>query len=408
MVGTAWPVCHAGGLLKIAPDVYDITVFAPNPTQLNVSCLAVSREMNHRDIMLNDVDWYEKNKSRAASRQENRERSNAVPQGRRRRRHGELYDRSCSDRIQPSFCRCRARNLEGVITYATSATRTRYSASKKYRHAVVIGGGLLDWSGQRLKLRGMNVTVVIDGMLMGRQLDCTAAQLLRQSLEPKACNSAAEANPEIVATKWPCSAVRFEDGSENRGRLVVMAVRSSGDTELAESAGCTAAGDRRERPMQTFAEDYAVGESAAHRVPPTTGAPAVRDGKVCATSREFLTAATPVGDSTNSSDRDRPFRPGIHGRRGHRDIVLKTTRRRCVQAHRCATTASVGRVLYGDTVRRSWYFQLRATGRYVAEDPRSLISARNHLGTTGHQGRAARSRWPTPWRCAAATAFPRA
>src|SRR5438876_10357383 len=51
-------------LLKIAPDVYDITVFGAEP-HANYNRILLSPvlagEMTIKDIMLNDVDWYGKN-----------------------------------------------------------------------------------------------------------------------------------------------------------------------------------------------------------------------------------------------------------------------------------------------------------------------------------------------------------
>ena len=51
-------------LLKIAPDLYDITVFGAEP-HANYNRILLSPvlagEMTFKDIMLNDVDWYETN-----------------------------------------------------------------------------------------------------------------------------------------------------------------------------------------------------------------------------------------------------------------------------------------------------------------------------------------------------------
>src|SRR5258708_19358890 len=51
-------------LLKIAPDIYDITVFGAEP-HANYNRILLSPvlagEMTIQDIMLNDVGWYEKN-----------------------------------------------------------------------------------------------------------------------------------------------------------------------------------------------------------------------------------------------------------------------------------------------------------------------------------------------------------
>src|SRR3954471_13208312 len=52
-------------LLKIAPDLYDITVFGAEP-HANYNRILLSPvlagEMTLQDIMLNDVDWSEKNR----------------------------------------------------------------------------------------------------------------------------------------------------------------------------------------------------------------------------------------------------------------------------------------------------------------------------------------------------------
>jgi nitrite reductase (NADH) large subunit len=60
-------------------------------------------------------------------------------------------------------------------------------AAKRYRHAIVIGGGLLGLEAANgLVLRGMDVTVIhLMPWLMERQLDRTAANLLQASLEAK-------------------------------------------------------------------------------------------------------------------------------------------------------------------------------------------------------------------------------
>ena len=51
-------------LLKIAPDLYDITVFGAEP-HANYNRILLSPvlagEMTIKDIMLNDVDWYAQN-----------------------------------------------------------------------------------------------------------------------------------------------------------------------------------------------------------------------------------------------------------------------------------------------------------------------------------------------------------
>jgi nitrite reductase (NADH) large subunit len=81
------------------------------------------------------------------------------------------------------------KDLAGVIAYRDIAdTQAMIDAAAKYRHAVVIGGGLLGLEAANgLMLRGMQVTVVhIMPWLMERQLDETAGRLLqRKALEDR-------------------------------------------------------------------------------------------------------------------------------------------------------------------------------------------------------------------------------
>ncbi len=80
------------------------------------------------------------------------------------------------------------KDLDGVIAYRDIAdTEAMIDAAAKYRHAVVIGGGLLGLEAANgLKLRGMDVTVVhIMPWLMERQLDDAAGKLLQKSLEDR-------------------------------------------------------------------------------------------------------------------------------------------------------------------------------------------------------------------------------
>src|SRR4029079_5521962 len=89
--------------------------------------------------------------------------------------------------------------LEGVLTYRDiHDTERMIEAAARYRHAVVIGGGLLGLEAANgLRLRGMEVTVVhLMPWLMERQLDRTAAGLLQASLEAKGLEFRLEAKTE--------------------------------------------------------------------------------------------------------------------------------------------------------------------------------------------------------------------
>src|SRR5205085_6126695 len=113
-------------------------------------------------------------------------------------------------------------------------------ASRHYKRAVVIGGGLLGLEAANgLRTRGMAVTVVhLMDSLMERQLDRTAAQLLQSSLEARGLKFLlSKQTSEIVgdASGRVC-AIRFKDMETISADLVVMAVGVRPNTELAEKA----------------------------------------------------------------------------------------------------------------------------------------------------------------------------
>jgi nitrite reductase (NADH) large subunit len=153
-------------------------------------------------------------------------------------------------------------------------------ASSQYRHAVVIGGGLLGLEAANgLMKRGMDVTVVhIGPWLMERQLDEPAARLLQKSLEEKGMKFLLQKHTaELVrGESGRVAAIKFKpdlsgvegDGDEIPADLVVMAVGIRPNTELAESAGlhCNR-GIVVTDTLQTVTDPriYSIGECAAHR-----------------------------------------------------------------------------------------------------------------------------------------------
>ncbi len=93
------------------------------------------------------------------------------------------------------------RTLDGVIAYRDIAdTERMIAAAAEHRHAVVIGGGLLGLEAANgLRARGMAVTVIhLMPWLMERQLDRTAADLLKGALEARGLAFRLEAQTEEI------------------------------------------------------------------------------------------------------------------------------------------------------------------------------------------------------------------
>jgi nitrite reductase (NADH) large subunit len=263
-------------LLKLAPDMYDITVFGAEP-HANYNRILLSPvlagEMTLADIMLNDLDWYRDNGVRLhldkkVVKIDRSARKVIASDGAEAEYDRMLFATGSNPFILP----VPGAGLEGVLSYRDIAdTNAMIDAAAKYKHAVVSGGGLLGLEAANgLKARGMNVTVVhLMDWLMERQLDRTAADMLQQSLEAKGLQFLlkAETSDIVGGADGRVKAVRFKDGTELAADLVVMAVGIRPNTELAESAGLYCKrGIVVNDTMQTYdPKIYAVGECVAHR-----------------------------------------------------------------------------------------------------------------------------------------------
>ena len=173
-------------LLKIAPDLYDITVFGaePHPNYNRILLSPVlAGEQTLDEIVLNPLSWY-------AEHGITLHLGLAVTQIDRVKRVVRAADgmEAAYDRLLlatgslPFILPVPGTELAGVLAYRDIAdTQAMIHAATKYRHAVVIGGGLLGLEAANgLMLRGMQVTVVhTQPWLMERQLDDVAGGLLR-------------------------------------------------------------------------------------------------------------------------------------------------------------------------------------------------------------------------------------
>ena len=128
--------------------------------------------------------------------------------------------------------------LPGVTAFRDldDVERMRGSAAPG-RRAVVIGGGLLGleaaWG---LKRRGMAVTVVhLMPTLMERQLDATGAGLLRRDLAARGIDFVTNAQTEEIIGDEHAAGVRLADGREIAGELVVMAIGTQPNIDLART-----------------------------------------------------------------------------------------------------------------------------------------------------------------------------
>jgi nitrite reductase (NADH) large subunit len=390
-------------LLKIAPDLYDITVFGaePHPNYNRILLSPVlAGEQTLDEIVLNPLSWYDEHRITL-------HRGKKVIGVDRRRRIVRADDGTEAeyDRLliatgsNPFVLPVPGKELDGVIAYRDIAdTQAMIEAAKKYKHAVVIGGGLLGLEAANgLMLRGMQVSVVhIARWLMERQLDDAAGRLLQKSLEERGLKFeiGAQTQALIGDKSGRVMAVQFKDGREIPADLVVMAAGIRPNTELAEQIGlhCNR-GVVVTDTMQTITDPriYAVGECASHRgVAYGLVAPLFEQGKVCATHL----AQFGIGRYTGSQVSTKLKVTGIDlfsagdfmGGDGTEEIVLSDAIGGVYKKLVIKDDKLVGACLYGDTVDGSWYFKLLREGRPIADLRDRLMFGESNIGDTGHEG----------------------
>ncbi|MDE2454740.1 MAG: NAD(P)/FAD-dependent oxidoreductase, partial [Burkholderiales bacterium] len=286
-------------LLKIAPDLYEITVFGaePHPNYNRILLSPVlAGEQTVEQIVLNPLAWYERHGIRLHLGKKgariDRARRRVVAEDGTEAEYDRLLIATGSN---PILLPVPGKELQGVIAYRDIAdTEAMIDAATKYEHAVVIGGGLLGLEAANgLMRRGMKVSVVhIAPWLMERQLDDTAGKLLQKSLEERGLKFLIGAQTQALLggggdDGGRVKAVRFADGSEVPADLVVMAAGIRPNQALAESSGLLCQrGIVVSDTMQTVTDPriYAVGECAAHRgIAYGLVAPLFEQAKVCAT-----------------------------------------------------------------------------------------------------------------------------
>jgi nitrite reductase (NADH) large subunit len=279
-------------LLAVTPDRYDITIFGAEPNYAYNRILlsaVLAGDKTASQIVTHDQPWHEERGialiagdpvvaiDRGAQTVTS---ASGIAMG---------YDKLLlATGSKPVALPVPGLTLPGVTAFRDMADVERLiAAANGGGRAAVIGGGLLGleaaWG---LKQRGMAVTVIhLKPTLMERQLDATAAGLLQRALEARGIDFATNAQTEEIIGTEHAEGIRLADGREIAGDLVVMAVGTRPNIDLARDAGLdinrgVLVGDdmRSSDPLI-----YAVGECVEHNGQ-TFGlvAPLWEQAKVCA------------------------------------------------------------------------------------------------------------------------------
>jgi len=385
-------------LLKLAPDSYDTTVFGAEPygnyNRIMLSPL-LAKEKVLSEIMLNDFDWYQENNITLHAgkqiKQIDRVRRCVIAEDGTEAPYDRLLIATGSD---PFLIPVPGADLPGVITFRDIAdVNAMLEASRKYKHAVVIGGGLLGLEAANgLMKHGMKVTVVhLLDSLMERQLDKPASALLKKHLEQSGMNFAMEAQTAAIIGDTHVSAVKFADGSEVPADLVVMAVGIRPNIKLAQEAGIYCErGIVVNDTMQTFDPTiYAIGECVQHRNN-CYGlvAPLFEQAKVCANHLAQIGTSRYVGSVTSTKLKVTGidlFSAGDYNEAdGDEAIVLQDNASGTYKKLVIRDNKIKGAVLFGDTMDGSWYFSLMREGTNIADFRKTILFGQHDVGDAGH------------------------
>lgn len=384
-------------LLQLAPDLYDITVVGAEAyTNYNRILLSpvLTGEQTLADIVLNDESWYARHGIRLL-------RNCKVTRVNRARRIVSTSDGADLpyDRLllatgsTPYIPPVPGHDLEGVVAFRDiDDVHCMIDASTRYRHAVVVGGGLLGLEAATgLAARGMQVSVVhLGAALLDRQLDSEASALLRRSLEARGLRFLLQRKTQAMlpGANGRVRALQFADGKEIPADLVVMAAGVRPNTDLAERCGLHV--DRGvvvSDTLQTYdPRIYAVGECVSHRgtayglVAPLFEqakvaanhlamhgigryAGSVPSAKLKVTGIELFSVGDFQGDAQTEAITLADSLNGVY-----RKLVIRGDK-------------LVGACLYGDTADSAWYQRLIREGRELGAVRDQLMAGE---GAAGH------------------------
>ncbi|TFE31708.1 nitrite reductase large subunit NirB [Cohnella luojiensis] len=261
-------------VMKLAPGVFDITIFGgePHPNYNRIMLSKVLQgDTQIKDITINDWQWYRDNGITLHSgdpviRIDANERIVVSGKG-----VEAPYDYLIlATGSLPFMLPLPGADLPGVTAFRDiNDCNTMMAASRKYKKAVVIGGGLLGLEAARGLLNlGMEVDVVhIYHHIMERQLDSDAAEMLRKELEKQGMKFLLGKHTEKIIGKKRVEGLLFKDGTKASADLIVMAVGVRPNVKLAMDSGidvnrAIVVNDRMETNVPGI---YAVGECAEHR-----------------------------------------------------------------------------------------------------------------------------------------------
>ncbi len=265
--------------------------------------------------------------------------------------------------------------LPGVTTFRNigDVDAMRAQAGPNAR-VVVIGGGLLGLeAAYGLAKSGARVTLVhLMDRLMERQLDDTAAEMLRGAVAARGVTVLLRAETESIVGTQRAEAVELTDGRAIPADLVVMAIGVRPNAALAAAAGLYVnSGIVVDDGLETSARGvFAIGECAEHRgvcyglVEPAYEQAAVLARRLSGDEARYPGSILATNLKVSGVD---VFSAGdFIGAPGTEPIVLHDPGLGVYRRLVIAQDRLVGAVLYGDTGDGPWYLDLIRSGQSIA------------------------------------------
>jgi nitrite reductase (NADH) large subunit len=368
-------------LLAQAPDLYDITIFGAEP-HLSYNRILLSAvlagEKTLGEIIAHPRSWYDERGIALIAGDPvaaiDRGAKTICSAGRIVLAYDKLLLATGSKPLALPFP---GLELPGVCAFRDIAdVVTMIAAAQTHERAVVIGGGLLGleaaWG---LKRRGMSVTVVhLMPILMERQLDAAAAELLRRDLASRGIDFVLNGETEEILGNGHAAGIRLADGREIAADLVLLAIGTRPNIDLARAAGLDlnrgiAVGDDLDTSDPAI---YAVGECVEHNGQ-TFGlvAPLWEQAKICAArlagDRIAAYRPPPVSTSLKITGID-VFSAGTLTAVDDSDdtITLSDAAAGFYKKLLLREDRLVGCVLYGNVIDGPWYVELIQAKRDVS------------------------------------------
>lgn len=256
--------------------------------------------------------------------------------------------------------------------------------SRSGQNAVVIGGGLLGLeAAEGLRKRGMRVCVIQRSeRLMNRQLDATAAELLRRELER--CGLAIMTGARLAGFEdngqGHVSAVRLEDGRRLPADCVVVAAGTVPNAELGKQAGLASHHGITVDAWLTTSDPAirALGECCEFQgrtyglVEPIWRQVEVLAARLCGEASDGY-SERPIATKLKISDVSLYAFGPIEPDAGHEVLTYHDPRHGDYRRLLLRDNRIKGAVLYGDTALGPWYFKQSLAGRDLSACRQALL-----------------------------------